>query len=112
MCIHINECVLIGKFSLSEHLCNLSPTPQAEREKILDNVNSAAMIIGMYVSFFFFFGCPVWHVGSYFPVQWLNPCPLHWKHRILTPGSPGKSHMYLFELEFLSFLEWDCLIIY
>ena len=25
------------------------------------------------------------------PNQWLNPCPLHWKHRVLTTGPPTKS---------------------
>ena len=30
-----------------------------------------------------FFGHPVQH-GS-------NPCPLHWEHRVLTTGPPGKS---------------------
>ena len=37
--------------------------------------------------FFLFFG----HVGSYFPNQGLNLCPLHWKLRVLTSGPPGKS---------------------
>ena len=25
----------------------------------------------------------MWHVGSQFPNQRLNPCPLHWKHEVL-----------------------------
>ena len=29
-----------------------------------------------------------WHVGSYFPNQGLNPCPLQGKHRVLTTGLP------------------------
>ena len=28
--------------------------------------------------------------------QGSNPHPLHWKHRVLTPGLPGKSHLALF----------------
>ena len=31
------------------------------------------------------------HVGSYFPNQGSNPGPMHWKHRFLTIGPPGKS---------------------
>ena len=38
-----------------------------------------------------FFGCTTWHVGSLFPDQESNLCPLHWKHEILTTGLPGKS---------------------
>ena len=30
-------------------------------------------------------------MASYFPDQGLNPCPLQWKHGVLTRGSPGKS---------------------
>ena len=31
------------------------------------------------------------HAGSYFPDQGSNPCPLQWKHGVLTIGPPGKS---------------------
>ena len=41
--------------------------------------------------FFFFFCCTTQHVGSQFPNQGLNLCPLHWKHRVLTTGPPEKS---------------------
>ena len=37
------------------------------------------------------------HVGSQSPDHGSNPWPLHWKHRVLTTGSPGKSldhHLY------------------
>ena len=30
-------------------------------------------------------------VGSYFPHQGSNPCPLHGKHGFCTTGSPGQS---------------------
>ena len=30
-----------------------------------------------------------------FPDQGSNPCPLHWKHGVLTTGPPGKSHTLL-----------------
>ena len=40
---------------------------------------------------FFFFGRAAGHAGSSFPDQGWNPCPLQWKHRILTTGPPGKS---------------------
>ena len=42
-------------------------------------------------SFFFFFGLTLRLVGSQFPDQGLNPCPLHWKCGVLTTGSPGNS---------------------
>ena len=41
--------------------------------------------------FFFLFGHAVWHVGSEFPDQGSNPCPLQWKHGVPTTGLPGKS---------------------
>ena len=31
--------------------------------------------------------------GSSIPDQGSSPCPLRWKHRALTPGSPGESHV-------------------
>ena len=43
--------------------------------------------------FFFGGGHAMWHARSSFPNQGSNPnpCPLQWKHRVLTTGSPGKS---------------------
>ena len=29
------------------------------------------------------------------PQQGLNPCHLHWKHRVLTTGPPGKSQVHV-----------------
>ena len=43
------------------------------------------------VLFCFFFGCVMQHVGSYFPDQRSNPCPLHWKCSVLTTEPPRKS---------------------
>ena len=37
------------------------------------------------------FGYAVCHVGSYFPSQGLNLCPLEWKCGTLTTGPPGHS---------------------
>ena len=42
---------------------------------------------------FFFFGCTVWLVGSYFSNQGLNLSPWLGKHRVLTTRSPGDSHI-------------------
>ena len=39
---------------------------------------------------FFSFGHTTSHVGSQFPNQGSNPCPLKWKCRVLTSGLPGK----------------------
>ena len=48
--------------------------------------------MSMYYLFFFLFS---WlsHMacGMLVSQQELNPCPLHWKHRVLTTGLPGKS---------------------
>ena len=35
---------------------------------------------------FCFFGHALQHVGSLFPGQGSNPCPLHWKPEVLTAG--------------------------
>ena len=40
---------------------------------------------------FFFFGHAARHMGSQFPDQGLNPCPLHWEHGVLTARPPEKS---------------------
>ena len=41
--------------------------------------------------FFSLFGLAAWHVGSYFPDQGSNPCPLQWTLGALTTRPPGKS---------------------
>ena len=40
---------------------------------------------------FFFFSNTEWHVGSQFPHQGSNLCPLQWKRGVLTIEPPGKS---------------------
>ena len=47
-------------------------------------------------------GGVVCHVGSQFPDQGLNPCPLHWEHGVLTTGPPGKSLLLLLLLSHFS----------
>ena len=82
---------------------------------VLAIVNSAAMNIGVHVSFrirvfsryiprsgiagsygnslfFFFTRRTAWLAGSQFPDQGSNQCPLQWKRGFLTTGLPGKSH--------------------
>ena len=34
-----------------------------------------------------------WHMEL--PQPGSNPCPLHWKHRVLTTGSPRKAPLYM-----------------
>ena len=41
------------------------------------------------------------HVGSWFPNQGSNPCPMHWEHGVLTTGPPGKSLCVVFFFFFL-----------
>ena len=43
-------------------------------------------------------------MGDVVPWSGIKPRPLHWEHRVLATGPPGKSHMYHFKLEFSSFL--------
>ena len=45
---------------------------------------------------FGFFGHTLLHAGSQFPDQGSNLCPLHWEHRVLTTGPPGKSQSQTF----------------
>ena len=40
---------------------------------------------------FFFFSCITQHVGTSFPNQESNQCPLQWEHWVLTTGPPAKS---------------------
>ena len=39
------------------------------------------------------FSCIARYERSQFPEQGLKPCPLQWKHSVLTTGSPGKSQL-------------------
>ena len=45
----------------------------------------------LFIYLFILGGRTTWHVGSQFPDQRSNPCPLHGKHGVLTTGLPGKS---------------------
>ena len=51
-------------------------------------------------SFVLFFSAAlpsIW--GLKFPDQGLNPCPLQWKHDVLTTEPPGKSQTYVLSIE-------------
>ena len=48
-------------------------------------------LIDCFYKIFKFFGHTAWHVGSWFPSQESNPCPLHCKCGILTTWPLGKS---------------------
>ena len=47
--------------------------------------------------FIYLFSCAVWHVGSYFPDQGSNLCPLQWERKVLTTGPLGKSRIVHFK---------------
>ena len=67
-------------------ICNLA--------KLMNiRITSIIQISGGYglFKFFFFLGCGAWQVGVQFSHQGWNPGPLHWKHKVLTTGPPGKS---------------------
>ena len=68
------------------------------------------IVLLLYYYFFFFFKrkCHLFicrtlqQVGSYFPDQGSNPCPLHWERRVLTTGPPGKClHYYFYQKQFM-----------
>ena len=42
----------------------------------------------------FFFWPASWHAGSQLFKQGSKPCPLHWKHGVLTTGLPGNFHNF------------------
>ena len=54
---------------------------------------------GTQKSFFFFFLAAC---GILVPWPGIDPCPLHWKHGVLTTGPPGKSSKYFWERVHLS----------
>ena len=45
-----------------------------------------------------FFGYTAQRTGSQFPDQRSNPCPLQWKHGVLTTGPPGNSQKWTKDL--------------
>ena len=55
---------------------------------------------GTQKSFFFFFFLAA--CGISVPWPGVDPCPLHWKHGVLTTGPPGKSSKYFWERVHLS----------
>ena len=61
---------------------------------------------------FFVFHHTLKHVGSQFPNQESDPRPLHWKHRVLTTGLPGKAHIHIstLSLSFFCILKFDSLL--
>ena len=59
----------------------------------LSTVTHAFQLFYVCILGFFFFGCTVWLVGSYFSNQGLNLSPWLGKHRVLTTRSPGDSHI-------------------
>ena len=72
-----------------------------------------ALCICKSVSFFFFNFLAAWRVRSYFSNQGSNPCPLHWKHRVLTTGPPGKSlfpfFLFVYKFIYLFILFFGCI---
>ena len=59
------------------------------------------------VLLFSFFGCTAHLTGPLFPYQGSNPHVLHWKHRVLTTGTPGKS---LLHFKLVLFPGWEIMI--
>ena len=64
----------------------------AKTRKVPDTLGESRLFFFLIYQGFFFscFVCTAQHVGSNFPHQGSNPCPLHWQHRVLTTGPPGK----------------------
>ena len=68
--------------------------------------------IDPFILFFFFYHITAQHVGSEFPDQESNLCPLHWKHGVLTTGPSGKSqplYPYNDKINFFSLLPFFAL---
>ena len=65
------------------------------------------MILYFGVFFVFFFNCTSQHVGSQFPDQGSNPCPLQWKHAILTAGRPKQSLTTCLYILMNKCIEWQ-----
>lgn len=63
--------------------------------KILKTLTLSGLVLllkkNVDIIFFFFFGCAVWYVGSYFHDQGLDPCLLQWKQGASITGLLGKS---------------------
>ena len=77
-------------------------------------------ILMYFMHILFLVGCTARHVGSQFPNQGLNSCPLHWKHGVLTTVPPGKYTTFLnsfifgkcsvvlYIFVFLNLCKWYC----
>ena len=77
----------------------------SELKKDPKNLHSTTEKLGscLFSCFFFFFNIYLFYLficlflalaaacGIKFPDQGLNPGPLHWEHRVLATGPPGKS---------------------
>ena len=79
------ETICLGAFRNSEFLACQQP--------FVLFPNSAFYVLFLSSSIFW---CTAGHVGSQFPDQGSNPCPLQWKHRTLTSRPPGKPSMFFF----------------
>ena len=66
-----------------------SPTPGSPEGVWRKHLGKCFNLNCLSSSLFFFW---LYHLacGNFFPEQGLNPWPLHWKHRVLTTGPPGK----------------------
>ena len=81
--------------------CADPPSPQRKHTALSSNPALLSLLEPHFLAqtehtflrYFFLGGHAMWHARSSFPNQGSNPnpCPLQWKHRVLTTGSPGKS---------------------
>ena len=109
--INIEFYILFSQFEI--HAC------YCLQHSILTVKTNPGHIPSMKLPFFFFFfsgicifmffillatQCSMWN----FHGQGLNPQPLQWKHRVLSTGSPGKSHETIFDelLDLLFIPKW------
>ena len=61
---------------------------------VLDCVSPEVVFIFIYL----FFGCTAPPMGSQFPAQEWNPCPLQWKQGVLTTGPVGRPSVVLLKV--------------
>ena len=78
--------------SLLPYTCELLTNLALATSSLLNTQRKNLFLLHVIPGFFFFAMLPgMWDFSS----QELNPHPLHWKHRVLTTGHPGKSQVII-----------------
>ena len=92
-----NHLIQIIKENLFVKVNNHPPIPLFYKQNKYLLSSLSPSLLSFFLKLFIFLSHAIWHVGSLFPNQGLNPWPLYWKHRVLTIGPPKKSTPFLFD---------------